>query len=532
MDYFQRTPNAVICIIFSYLNSTEVARLASLNKLFYECTSECLYNIFTQMGWGNPKISEAIQAFGQIYSKQVIVYKDWDSDLIQQVQFPGLRSVKEIKFGNLHTAILKHDGVVLSDLGKNEVTPCMYNIKQIECNMDRIIGLTEFNKIECLSVIGGQLIKSNWEGEGKITAIAVGASFFVGTEEGRVFAFSETLSAEVNFATPNTAAIKDLKATPKVLLILTVTGKLYQCELFNFTATQLFPTKFIALIALGYSHSIALAREEFPPLKDWNSQFLCEWMQKVGFEDCCRLITNHQIAGSELDNMDENYLFETLGIKEANRRNKLNLELSRVKNSSVSISCELYGWGKNLEMQICTDTNIVKKPVKMNLPEFYAEETIKAIHCNKFFTFLFTSFGRIFVKGGVPFRKLTKDEKKNFVHWRTIEDKFSQNSNCNILSISTSTYQIGIIYKNFSKKTREKTRMSMGDDVLNEILKNPRWNPSEFVIGYTDRFLGILELSAIEFSQSEIIKHRIQYFKRNGEIVWDRRTRLDLMKIN
>nr|QBK87421.1 MAG: protein of unknown function DUF504 [Marseillevirus LCMAC201] len=54
-------------------------------------------------------------------------------------------------------------------------------------------------------------------------------------------------------------------------------------------------------------------------------------------------------------------------------------------------------------------------------------------------------------------------------------------------------------------------------------------------IGYTDRFLGIIETSFNEFaiasedltSDIYIPWHRVVYFKNDNEIVWDRKTKID-----
>jgi hypothetical protein len=42
------------------------------------------------------------------------------------------------------------------------------------------------------------------------------------------------------------------------------------------------------------------------------------------------------------------------------------------------------------------------------------------------------------------------------------------------------------------------------------------------MIGYEDRFLGILEIPVDEYQQSEVKVTRIQYFKQNDQVVWDR----------
>ncbi|KAM0557916.1 hypothetical protein ACHAPJ_005080 [Fusarium lateritium] len=71
-------------------------------------------------------------------------------------------------------------------------------------------------------------------------------------------------------------------------------------------------------------------------------------------------------------------------------------------------------------------------------------------------------------------------------------------------------------------------------DVLNRLRWDANFDPSDFIVGYEDRFLGARE-RAVEQWKSEqtdeefIPQHRILYFKRrnDGAIVWERRRRID-----
>ncbi|KAF4971821.1 hypothetical protein FSARC_1424 [Fusarium sarcochroum] len=71
-------------------------------------------------------------------------------------------------------------------------------------------------------------------------------------------------------------------------------------------------------------------------------------------------------------------------------------------------------------------------------------------------------------------------------------------------------------------------------DVLNRLRWDANFDPSDFIVGYEDRFLGARE-RAVEHWKSEqtdeefIPQHRILYFKRrnDGVIVWERRRRID-----
>lgn len=71
-------------------------------------------------------------------------------------------------------------------------------------------------------------------------------------------------------------------------------------------------------------------------------------------------------------------------------------------------------------------------------------------------------------------------------------------------------------------------------DIINRIIWDPAFDGTNYVIGYEDRFEGRLESGfnawKKETTDEEFIpQHRILYIKRRseGEIVWDRRRRID-----
>ncbi|KAJ3916732.1 2'-5' RNA ligase superfamily-domain-containing protein [Lentinula edodes] len=74
-------------------------------------------------------------------------------------------------------------------------------------------------------------------------------------------------------------------------------------------------------------------------------------------------------------------------------------------------------------------------------------------------------------------------------------------------------------------------------DVMNRLLWDPVLGKKEYIVGYEDRFLGIQELKLRDWVMKEvehesfIPQHRIVYFKHltNGEIVWDKRKKIDMV---
>ncbi|KAK7886303.1 hypothetical protein WMY93_025924 [Mugilogobius chulae] len=93
--------------------------------------------------------------------------------------------------------------------------------------------------------------------------------------------------------------------------------------------------------------------------------------------------------------------------------------------------------------------------------------------------------------------------------------------------------------ENEEKKINKKPRMRTADDVINRILWDSSVDSAQFVVGYVDRFLGVLERPFCEFnwetnpcdcdytSELALPRHRIQYFTFRGQRVWDRHSRTD-----
>mmetsp|Transcript_19740 Transcript_19740/g.33916 ORF Transcript_19740/g.33916 Transcript_19740/m.33916 type:complete len:469 (+) Transcript_19740:70-1476(+) len=79
----------------------------------------------------------------------------------------------------------------------------------------------------------------------------------------------------------------------------------------------------------------------------------------------------------------------------------------------------------------------------------------------------------------------------------------------------------------------KKARLKPADRVYHRIRWDASLIPTEFDIGYIDRFLGVREIPFGDFRTVDeyegIPFHRIRYFKRNGVVVWDRDARIDII---
>ncbi|KAF3905627.1 hypothetical protein ABW21_db0202277 [Orbilia brochopaga] len=89
-----------------------------------------------------------------------------------------------------------------------------------------------------------------------------------------------------------------------------------------------------------------------------------------------------------------------------------------------------------------------------------------------------------------------------------------------------------------SKNTKHKTvgatpKLRPAHEVFHRIKWDPQYDSSSYLVGYEDRFRGVLEIGVdkwrTEMSDEEFVPmHRVVYFKeRGGEVVWDREKRVD-----
>ncbi|KAK3576553.1 hypothetical protein CHS0354_011231 [Potamilus streckersoni] len=79
--------------------------------------------------------------------------------------------------------------------------------------------------------------------------------------------------------------------------------------------------------------------------------------------------------------------------------------------------------------------------------------------------------------------------------------------------------------------------MRTAEDVINRIKWDKNLPKDQFIVGYIDRFKGLVEkyftaftwedIASVDYTDLAIPKHRIQYFKYKGEKVWDKKERFD-----
>ncbi|KAJ5100010.1 hypothetical protein N7532_007011 [Penicillium argentinense] len=76
-------------------------------------------------------------------------------------------------------------------------------------------------------------------------------------------------------------------------------------------------------------------------------------------------------------------------------------------------------------------------------------------------------------------------------------------------------------------------RLRPAGDLINRITWDSKFNHNDYIIGFVDRFEGRLEITLDKWKKEStdeefIPQHRVLYIRHvDGEIVWDRRRRID-----
>lgn len=515
MDYFSSAPDLIIHSVIGFLTEPEIAKISAVSNLFL---SKSIFHFRQICSAYHIETNSPISAYGTIYHNRVKIIENWNSES-PSTQFLHYNLVKSVKFGSDFFVLLRYDGSVYSNIsGQLELLDS--NVSQIDACMQGFIIQKWNNEVIWVRKNIGGLVFKTWEGETP-TAIAASVYGVLGFDNGKVIVFDRDYQREVSFPNPNSSKIIDIRSTPKILLILTETNTLYVCGLITLDAIQMIQAN-VRFCSIGNSHSFAVIQESVKPFESWDSVQLNQYMQKNGFEDCCQLIKNHEIDGKDIESLTDKYLIETLGIRENDRRVKLRYLLKQSNSSNYLKNFTILGWGRNNFGQIGPDINSVATPTKILQPSMTEDDGIKSIHSDKRFSYILTNKGKVFALGGKQLNKIPKNERK-LINWEDISKQLVEKGT--IIDITTSTSFIGIIYKQEGKKLL-KVKMRMAEEIV-KLAVCGNISIEQYEVGYLDRFLGMLEIGLQEFLRTEIPKHRIQYFKRNGKIVWDRRSRID-----
>lgn len=79
-------------------------------------------------------------------------------------------------------------------------------------------------------------------------------------------------------------------------------------------AVQIKRLQDIVYISANFNHFLALERKDIQPLKLWGSEKVSQWVTTIGLGDCSNVIRYQKISGEQIENADNDFLADSLGI--------------------------------------------------------------------------------------------------------------------------------------------------------------------------------------------------------------------------
>jgi len=280
------------------------------------------------------------------------------------------------------------------------------------------------------------------------------------------------------------------------------------------------------------------------------------------------IIKYENISGRELIQADKDFLVDRLGMIRDDLQVKFLNDIERLSKNTF-VKPKLFGWGKNDYGQLGLNTGnvIVNHPLGIVLPELEKNDQIQHIECGWRASAMITRNGHVWITEVLEKKKAAPKEKEEeeqapknekgkkkkkesveipeekkvdkpltkWVDLTSICGKLKDGRQYKPIKISISKDHFAVLGANLGKKSKgeseEKAAKFKGaDHIYKRILWDESFKKEEFVVGYEDRFLGILEIPFDEFNlKTDIPLHRIKFFKRKGEVVWDRASKVNVL---
>lgn len=503
--------------IFDYLPIAEILKCSGLCKALHEKIAALLRRKIYSLQWELETTEPPISVFIETYYKHLLHY---DFKTKQKRCFKGVQAVHKVSSNPLYLSVLAHSGQIFSvdsDFSRCSELAFVSDSRLISTSQELfasksaegILTLTAFSPDQG----PGDVFTAPFP---SVSVVCCSDVCLCGTEDGQVFIWNGKTETSIELRPPNSSRIKDIKTGSNFSLILTGEGKVYNLAKGTDVATQVPELrKAITQIAVGRGFCVVLQRKEYPPLDSWSTEMLIAWLEEQDFSELVPLARNSQLTGSDIEITDQ-YLLDTLGLRKVDQKWRMKTILEQAVAGFVESEYELYGWGMSTKGQLGV-TSKVKRPSKLPHPPLSPNESISELVCNTNSTIVSTSASRIFGIG----------ECNESPNWTDLTSLFLDPSNYRIFSMSSSFSAITLVVGLRKTSQVHRKRLKGADKVLNRLLWDPALNRSEFILGFEDRFLGIIEQPIQEFLARDIPSHRIKYFKRNGELVWDRSTKLD-----
>ena len=526
-------PVPVIHLVLADLEVQDAFRCSRLCRQFHRAAVLYFYDEFVKYNWSVPRSPTVIVDFWVMRSRQMYALGLEDLRNYHQSALFRFQNVKFIACGYKFEALAthKHELMVVMHLEVRQIVHFSSAILRISAGFATICVLLQDGSLNLLKITAesDQMERFTVDFEGNVGLICVArTNLLFSSLSGDLFSWNEGEIAKLRFnPTPKTAFIQAIESKGAQIFILMGSGALYTTETPSLVVSQVpfFKKKPIALIAPGRMHILALQREDTQPLEVWTAGEVANWLEESRLGDCAERVRKQAISGRELANCSDLDTAERLGIREKERLDRFKVLREKVKNRQIASIFVLYGWGNNQRGQLgkLAPAHIVA-PVKMDCPQLTSGEFISSLHCLKAFSVLHTSKGRIFAIGGLNARNRPLDCPPPAwvdltpgliaVHPKSsIETVFAGVHDVYYLVVKT------LAGKGIGGK--------MGKKAANEVMKQITWDPDmrpeELIIGYRDGEVGVVELPAEEFQRRLIPSGCIAYFKRYGEVLWQRR---------
>ncbi|CAD8179358.1 unnamed protein product [Paramecium octaurelia] len=348
-----------------------------------------------------------------------------------------------------------------------------------------------------------------------------------------------------------------------------------------------FDKRSIISIYSGLNYFLALSRENIKSIKEWTNEELQVWLAKIGFSDYVNIVKYNEFTGLEFSKQAvlQDFQKNTLGLTNAELQIKLSTEITRAMELQYK-EYQLFGWGKNDYGQLAAPLSNNVQFTKVALPNLDEDDEIIQIECGWKNVAILTHSGKLYLtenqqkqikrekdiqqqqqqqqqdEGGKK-RKKSRQEQKDIKdqkeqkepeqqiqqqqqskYWSDISKIFIKSNDKREYKhyyANLSKDYLVVVCSIFDKKTminyfpemleqkdiQKKFKPTL--QVIDRILWDTKFNKEDFIVGYEDRFLGIMEVPFTDFIISQVKSHRVQYFKQKGKIVWDRPRRLDLL---
>ncbi|CAK84555.1 unnamed protein product (macronuclear) [Paramecium tetraurelia] len=349
-----------------------------------------------------------------------------------------------------------------------------------------------------------------------------------------------------------------------------------------------FDKRSIISIYSGLNYFLALSRESIKSIKEWTNEELQVWLAKIGFSDYVNIVKYNEFTGLEFSKQAvlQDFQINTLGLTNAELQIKLSTEITRSMELQYK-DYQLFGWGKNDYGQLAAPLSNNVQFTKVALPNLDEDDEIIQIECGWKNVAILTHSGKLYLtenqqkqikrekdiqqqqqqqqqqdEGGKK-RKKSRQEPKDIKdqkeqkepeqqlqqqqqskYWSDISKIFIKSNDKREYRhyyVNLSKDYLVVVCSIFDKKTmlnyfpemleqkemQKKFKPTL--QVIDRILWDTKFNKEDFIVGYEDRFLGIMEVPFTDFIISQVKSHRVQYFKQKGKIVWDRPRRLDLL---